>query len=85
LLVFTLFIFWKTKNKVLFYFKVVNLYALLIFLYSILLGLYFQNFFMGEFVGDFPSRIISVWCISFFYSLYFPLILFMVFSIFIKK
>lgn len=53
--------FRKTISKYSYVLKVSNLVFLLSFLYSIILGLYFQNFYLGNINGEYPSRIISQW------------------------
>ena len=71
LLIISFFVFRKSTHPK--FLKAANFAALLIFIYFILLGLYFQNFYMGEMSGGYPSRIISVWWTRLFLFLLLPI------------
>lgn len=57
------FAFKNTKNIFLLVAKVLNLSLLLTLVYSIILGLYFKNYSMDEFSGEYPSAVMSRWSV----------------------
>ena len=54
----SIFIFRKSKSKLFLIVKSLNLIVILSIIYSIILGLYFMNFYMGN-SREYPSLIIS--------------------------
>jgi hypothetical protein len=77
------FLFRRVENKLLMLLWIFDTVLTGVFVYSILLGLYFKNYYMGEFDGTYPSVYISRWVTLALFTVGIPanLLIFMMFVI----
>jgi hypothetical protein len=74
----------KNSPKLYLLVKSLNLIVILTIIYSVILGLYFMNFYMGE-IKEYPSLTISRLATSFFLYVIIPLDIFTVLYYFWQK